>query len=278
MKTVVMAYIISIIIGIVFFVLLPFNDYLNIFLTDITMTLVIWAFSIKFKNSSIYDPYWSLIPIIYILSYAAYKDAYGNISVILLIIIILFWGIRLTINWVKTFKGLDKQDWRYDMFKAKKGWLWSNLFGIHLMPTIFVYLGMIPAFVLIDNGKMSIITIMGFIISIIGIIFEIIADETLHKFKKENSNKICNKSIWNISRHPNYLGEILFWFGIYFVMLGSGFDYWYLIISPIIIMLMFVFISIPMMEKRIGNKEGYTNYKKEVAMLWPYKKRLTKDK
>lgn len=80
--------------------------------------------------------------------------------------------------------------------------------------------------------------------------------------------------LWSISRHPNYLGEILMWWGIYIIYLtaAAGDSSWEMLLLPAAGALantcLFVFISIPMMEKRqIANKPGYSEYRKKVRML-----------
>ena len=101
-----------------------------------------------------------------------------------------------------------------------------------------------------------------------------IADEQMKKFrqKPENKGKLMREGLWKSSRHPNYLGEILTWWGLYFFSLSAGYDQWWMGIGALTVTLMFVFISIPMLEKReLERRPEYKDYIKEVPFLLPLK-------
>ena len=117
------------------------NPLYEIFIADIIATVVIYLFSYYFKNSSIYDPYWSVIPP-FILLYWIMISEYNLLTSILLLFSVLFWSIRLTFNWVRSWPGMHHEDWRYvDMRKASgKYFEISNFLGIHLFPTLIVFI------------------------------------------------------------------------------------------------------------------------------------------
>ncbi|MDD5017054.1 MAG: DUF1295 domain-containing protein, partial [Eubacteriales bacterium] len=74
--------------------------------------------------------------------------------------------------------------------------------------------------------------------------------------------------LWRYSRHPNYLGEVLFWWGVWVIQMSVLPALWWTIFAPTAMTLLFLFISIPMMEKRLlASKEGYAAYKKSTSML-----------
>ena len=252
-----------------------------ILIIDVVATIFVYIFSTIFKNSSIYDPYWSVMPIFMFILYALKVGNLGDSHVIIMLSLFIIWGIRLTINWAITFRDLSKQDWRYDMYKEKHPKLWPliNLFGIHLFPTIVVFIGMIPTFNFIEQlhiaATPTIGTYFGVVICLAGIIFETIADVQMHQFKNVSSNHglVNDKGLWKLCRHPNYFGEILFWVGI--CMMGisfyqdTGSDL--LLFSPLVIFVMFAMISIPMMEKRqTENKAGYKEYVERTPMILPF--------
>jgi steroid 5-alpha reductase family enzyme len=81
-----------------------------------------------------------------------------------------------------------------------------------------------------------------------------------------------DQGIWSASRHPNYLGEISFWWGLYFFALSANPEKWWVIIGPVAITCMFLFASIPMIEKRLlERRKDYAEYKKRVPMLLPFR-------
>ena len=252
-----------------------------ILILDIFATIIVYIFSMIFDNASIYDPYWSVIPIFMYLLYALKTGNLGDYHVIIMLAILIIWGVRLTINWAYTFRDLSKQDWRYDMYKEKHPKLWPliNLFGIHLFPTIVVFIAMIPAFNYIEQLSNSftptIGTYFGVIIAIVAIIIEMVADIQMHQFRNVSSNHglVNDKGLWKMCRHPNYFGEILFWIGICVMGISfyqdGGSDL--LLFSPLVMFVMFAMISIPMMEKRqLETKAGYKEYVEKTPMILPF--------
>ena len=140
-----LVYLLAAAVGILVYELLPYALWLNLLLADVAATVFTFMFSLIFKNASVYDPYWSVQPIVIVLAFAFGKKA--TWLGVLLMITICLWGIRLTANWAYTFRSLNAQDWRYTMLHEKTGKLYFfvNLFGIHLVPTLIVYACVMPA-------------------------------------------------------------------------------------------------------------------------------------
>lgn len=253
---------------------------LTLMIIDIICTIVIYLFSTIFKNSSIYDPYWSVAPVVIYLAYMLARDCFNPYTIIFLIIVV-FWSVRLTLNWVFGFKNLSIQDWRYQGFKEKhpKVYFLINLFGIHLFPTAMVFIGMLPGFFFIEKAMSSQLNfsfILSCLVMVLAVIIEMVADIQMSKFRRNPSNKglVMSSGLWKYSRHPNYLGEILFWVGTWLAYFGSEADFMKAMItgsSPMLMFCMFVFISIPMLEKRqLKNKPYYKEYMEYSNMLLPF--------
>ncbi len=240
---------------------------------DIAATIIVWMFGLAFKNASMYDPYWSVAPIALFISFLLFTQSF-ELSDIILLAIFLFWGVRLTLNWVTGWSGLNQQDWRYTMLKRRNPRLWflTNLFGINLMPTLFVFAEMIPAFYSVTEGYvLSLVTVIGTSVCVSAVFLEIFADSQMRRFKSDpaNSGKNIQTGLWRYSRHPNYLGEISFWWGVWIIQI-SMVNVWWTVFAPLAMTALFVFISIPMMEKRLlETKQGYAEYKKATSMLMP---------
>lgn len=253
---------------------------LRLFVADFVATVFVWLWGVIFRNSSVYDPYWSVAPPLMLTGYAIHCGAF-SFPVLLMLVAVWCWAIRLTENWAYTFPNLNKQDWRYDMYKERFPRLWYivNFTGINLMPTIVVFLAMIPGFLLIGMSAASplqanIWTWLGFFVCISAATLQLISDTQAHRFRREHRGEVCTVGLWNRSRHPNYLGEILMWWGIYLLYLTIGLSEHSLgvvllpAVGALVNTCLFVFISIPMMEKRqLANKPGYADYRKKVRML-----------
>lgn len=265
-------YILATIIGVITYNSIDCNNkLLSLFIADVVATLVVWLFGVIFNNSSIYDPYWSVAPPLLLTFFAIEASSFGT-PVRLTLLIVWLWAIRLTGNWAYTFPNLSKQDWRYDKYKGDFPKLWHlvNLFGINLMPTLIVFLAMIPAIELIDLNPISynIFTILGILISLVAVALELVSDRQAHSFRKENRGKVCNIGLWKSSRHPNYLGEILFWWGLFIIYISVAPGEWLTAIGAIANTLLFIFVSIPLMEKRqLATKPAYAEYRRNTRML-----------
>lgn len=250
------------------------NIILLTFIADVIATLVVWLFGLAFKNSSMYDPYWSVQPIVILVAWLILRNQALNIVDVLMLACIGFWGIRLTYNWAKGFMGLAQtQDWRYVMLKEKNPKLFFiiNLFGINIMPTVLVYLGVVPFyFVIFGEPSFNIFTSLGMIIMVAATCIQLIADKQMRDFRNDpaNAGQVMDKGLWAYSRHPNYLGEILLWWGAYVFSFSNTAAPIYWIAGAVLITLLFIFISIPMIEKKLERtRPQYAEYKKRVSML-----------
>lgn len=268
-------YLVALAIGYLSFLYLPIqNDILRIAAADVIATVIIFICSISVKNSSVYDAYWSVLPMVMILLFVPI----WNFQSILMVSVIYLWGIRLTLNWAYTFKGMSHEDWRYPYYKEKapKIWFLTNFFGIHLFPTLVVLGVMLPAFIYLQSPQepLNVFVYLGVCISLVGIAFETIADIQLHQFKKKHTKDVISTGLWKVSRHPNYLGEMMMWWGVFLMGLMVSPNSTWLFIGPIALSAMFIFVSIPLMEKRqISNKgETYLRYQKKTSMLIPIKR------
>ena len=251
-----------------------FSYPIRLLLADVFATVIVFIFSLIFANASVYDPYWSVQPPV-ILGVVLIKCggsffAWGVFAAVLL------WGLRLTANWAYNFKSFEYQDWRYTMLKEKTGRLYPlvNFLGIHLFPTLVVYLCIVPAVIAVHEGAtLNFFSAPFLLLSFAAPVFQGIADIQMHRFRNDKSpdrGNFIRTGLWKKSRHPNYACEILMWWGIawtcFFSMPVSGAS-WFLLCGALINNLMFLFISIPMADKRQSLKPGFDEYKKATRML-----------
>ena len=249
-------------------------------LTLIGINILLWIWSLYLLKTWPVDFIWSNFPIY--LAVAIYKrlnfiggeEGEGNIDRIMMAIaLISVWGFRLTQNFYMR-GGIGHEDWRYEDMRDKFGkhFWWISLFSVFLGQTIFLFLPCLSLYgVLQSNEKLGFVDWVGFSVIIIAILLETIADTQMNNFiaaKKEKriDEAVCKSGLWGYSRHPNYLGEILFWWGLYLLSLSSKSDAW-MVIGPISITFLFVFVSVKLMEDRqLKNKgEKFKIYQREVG-------------
>lgn len=270
---IILIYTIATLVGITIYKMLEFSWWISLLIADVSATIITFIFSLIFDNASVYDPYWSVQPPVILVSLAIGKKL--NIFSILLIIVILYWGIRLTLNWAYTFKGLEHQDWRYTMLREKTKIFYPiiNFIGIHMVPTIIVYGCILPAvYAVINNLNITIYSTMFLFVSLAAITIQGIADYEMHKFQKNKNSIFIRNGLWKYSRHPNYLGEILMWWGIALSVICIVPNAWYLAIGALSNTILFFTVSIPMAEGKQSKKDGFAEYKNQTRILLPIKK------
>jgi len=124
-------------------------------IADLAAMVVVFAFSVILDNSSLYDPYWSVAPVFIALYYALAPVTDANIVRQIVVITLLYiWSLRLTCNWLRRWRGLGHEDWRYTDFRVNTGkWYWPVSFlAIHLVPTILVYGGCLSLYAAVSVG------------------------------------------------------------------------------------------------------------------------------
>lgn len=245
---------------------------------DMAMTVATYIFSVIKHNSSVYDPYWSVIPFYFLLVWYGYYDgADWNMYQWICAIAVSFWSWRLTLSWARGWPGWQHEDWRYVNFRNQFGKFFEpiNFLAIHLFPTLIVFLGMWALFWVYDFGEMQhpLVFFAGAFLAFMGGILELLADNELNKFRKRPNKKkedILRSGIWAYSRNPNYLGEIVFWFGLFGMGLSFGAPV-YTAVGSVGMLIMFLFASIPMKDKQMAKNrpEAFAKYKKEVSVLIP---------
>ena len=253
---------------------------IQVLIADVVATIVIFAFSVVFKNSSFYDAYWSVIPMVIVGYLISLQTDAELIRQLMLALVILLWGFRLTANWAYTWSGLDHVDWRYVNLQKKAGLLWWPLSftGVHLYPTILVFLGCIPMYHALVIGTQPIngFDYLALTVGLVSVWIEFQSDRELHRFRdvRHSRTEVLDTGLWSLCRHPNYLGEIGVWVSVLlFGYAAVGYaDYWMLAGSAAMILL-FTIVSNPMIEKKlIEDKPGYVAYKAKTFSLIPLSK------
>lgn len=268
-----LVYVLAALVGIVVYRALDFDWRVNLLLADVAATVATFIFSLAFKNASVYDPYWSVQPIVILVTFAIGKEF--NLLRTLLMIAVCFWGVRLTANWAYTFHGLRHQDWRYTMLNEKTGVFYPliNFIGIHMVPTLIVYGCTLPAaHAFVYDSGWNAGNIVFFLLSVGAACMQGIADIQMHKFRKNRTGSFIRMGLWKYSRHPNYLGEVLMWWGVGLSVVCAFPQDWYLIAGAAANTVLFLCVSIPMADKRQSRKAGWAEYKRATRMLLPVKK------
>jgi steroid 5-alpha reductase family enzyme len=255
-----------------------FHPILVVLVLDVIATLTIFLFSVAFNNSSIYDPYWSLIPPIIIAFWLFDRFSPADLTILHWIILSLVsvWSVRLTWNWLARWRGIKDEDWRYIAFRFRyQEYYWVvSLFGIHLFPTLIVLIACLSIYpaLMLGEGTMGLMEWTAAGITLSAILIEGISDFQLRRYIcDKNTCDFISSGLWKYSRHPNYFGEVLFWVGLFLFSTGLQHVYWWIVPGPVFMILLFYSYSIPAIDKRmIRRKTGYREYSKRTSALIPW--------
>ncbi len=243
-------------------------------------TIVIFIFSVAYDNSSVYDPFWSVAPVALALwGWIVLGPPQDPIRGCLALGMTSWWGARLTYNWWRGWPGMHHEDWRYVDFRRKTGrayWLVSFA-GIHGFPSVQTFLGSIPLMFAVSEGGGPLGWLDGLAAVVVAtaIALETIADRQLHDFVagERAPGDVLEAGLWAHSRHPNYFGEVMFWWGLWLFALSAGAPLW-TVAGAASITAMFLLVSLPLMERRmIARRPHYADVQRRVSILVPWLRR-----
>jgi steroid 5-alpha reductase family enzyme len=247
---------------------------------DLAGTLAIFGFSRLHDNSSLYDPYWSVAPMA-LAVYFGWLGWGGEAPPVRLLVVgglVWLWGARLTFNFYRRWEGIDDEDWRYADFRSDYPKLYwpLSLAGFHLFPTVLVFGGCLTLYPAMTTGAAPLGWLDGaaLLVTLGAIAIETVADEQLRDFLDADhpTGTIMDDGLWAWSRHPNYFGEVGFWWGLWLFALAADPSWWWTGIGALAINLLFIFVSLPLIEDRHAERrDDYTVHTERVSrlFLWP---------
>jgi steroid 5-alpha reductase family enzyme len=246
------------------------------FAAVLAMMICGWFISLLFKNVTIVDSLWGLGFVV--IAWMTFAMADGFIGRKLLVaILVSLWGSRLTVHLSWRNWGMG-EDPRYGTWRQESGdrfWLVS-LYKIFILQAVFLWVISLA----LQFGQLSPapvrftwLDILGAVVWAAGFVFESVGDWQLARFKADpqNKGKVMDRGLWAYSRHPNYFGECLVWWGIFLITLSTP-NSWWTVLSPIIITAVLLKMTgIPLTEKTIMKKRpGYTDYIRRTSAFVPW--------
>lgn len=190
--------------------------------------------------------------------------------------LILLWSLRLSIYLFFRSRN-QEEDSRYKKWRNEwgKNFILRSYLQVYLLQGFLLYIIAVP--IIVHNYQnrelhVSFIESLGLLFWLIGFYFESVADCQLYRFKKkqQNKGKLIRSGLWKYSRHPNYFGEVLMWWGIFFWTIRLS-EAWWTIISPITITLFILFISgIPLLENKYKGRADFKEYCQYTSIFFPW--------
>ena len=236
---------------------------------------VLYVVSQLVQNGSTFDAWWSVLPPVMAFWFVFTIDDTSDVRRWLVALCALAWGVRLTANWAIGWPGLHHEDWRYVKLYADAPmprWL-TSLTSVHLFPLIVVTLGSLPmvAAASIPGRSFNVLDVIAVVLALTGTALEHFADVDLRRFNRtKRPGDVLDIGLWSRSRHPNYLGEMLWWWGLFFFALAADPGSWWTGIGALAMTVMFLTASIPFAEKRsMERRPGWSEYCERTPLLIP---------
>ena len=249
------------------------DAYLLILIYFLIFGLLGWGLSLVLKNVTHVDSMWALFPLLG--SLICIQEFPLNLIQIIFSLLILLWSLRLFIYLTKRNWG-KHEDKRYQVirknnepyFKYKSLYI---IFWLQAFMASVLMISIIPIYS--ENLSLNSVSTIGIFIAFTGLIYETIADWQLSNFLKNKKGQVMNQGLWRFSRHPNYFGEFLVWWGIYLISFNGLFSI--TIMSPILMsLLLFKVSGAELLESTIVDRRpGYDNYIKTTSMFFPWFKK-----
>jgi steroid 5-alpha reductase family enzyme len=230
-----------------------------------------WLLSLKKNNVTHVDIMWSLFFVLNALYF--YTVFTPSLRSTLILFLVLLWGLRLSIylairNWGKS------EDARYLKIRQNNepNFRYKSVYIIFGFQSILAWIVGSILFMAIENDHpLTWLDSLGLLITLCGIIYESIADYQLMQFKNDikNRGKLLQSGLWKLSRHPNYFGEILVWWGFFITTLVTGIHF--NLIAPLLMTFLILrFSGVTLLEANLIKKfNGYDDYQKKVNTIIP---------
>ena len=242
--------------------------------------LIIWLYvtawyiiALYRKRNDVADIAWGLGYIL-ICIFLFVTQTHTNIN-LLLYALVVCWGSRLSLHIYLRNKN-KQEDFRYRQWRDEWGktFYWRSYLQVFLLQGCILLIIISPViFTAVSQPiPFTVFTYVGLGCWLIGFYFQTIADYQLSVFKRQKkaAGSILQTGLWKYSRHPNYFGELMMWWGIFIIILPLPTS-WYFIISPITITWLLLYVSgIPLLEKKYKGNPPFEAYKKKTSALIPW--------
>jgi len=240
--------------------------------------------SILLRRNDLADIFWGM-GFVLIALVLFFKNFFGgNLSEyargFLVLFLVSLWALRLSVYIGLRNRG-KKEDWRYENWRKQWGkyFLIRSYFQVWILQGALILLIGFPIFIQMDSLSVPLnyLDYFGVLMWCIGFFFETVSDEQLRRFKlnKENKGKLMTKGLWKYSRHPNYFGEALLWWGLAVSSLHLPYG-WISIASASILTFFLLKVSgVALLEKNMKEKPGFKEYviNTNAFIPWPPKNR-----
>ena len=242
------------------------------------LMLATWSVSLLRRDASIVDIVWGLgfVLVAWAAKFVTGASGAGNW---LLLLMVTVWGLRLAAYLAKRNLGKG-EDFRYKAMRRKHG----ERFAIVSLYTVFGLQGALMFLVSLPvtmgqrdtSAGAGFVVFLGFVVWAIGIYFEAVGDAQLARFKRDprNEGQIMDQGLWALTRHPNYFGDALVWWGLAIVGSSQGAGVWAFLGAGVMTVLLVRVSGAAMLDRLLAKrKPGYAEYMARTSGFIPMPRR-----
>ncbi|HSR44273.1 MAG TPA: DUF1295 domain-containing protein [Acidimicrobiia bacterium] len=237
------------------------------------ITLLVWVASLVRRDAGIIDLFWSLTFIVVAVVYATATDAPAGGRTTLTLALVTAWGLRLSGHLTWRNWG-EPEDFRYRRMRERGGptWPYRNLITVFWVNAFLAWLVSAPLLAGVDGSDdPGLLAFVGIAVWAVGLFFEAVGDWQLSIFKRDPSNhgKVLDSGLWGLTRHPNYFGDFMVWWGLFLVAADAG--GWWSIYGPIVMSVLLLRVSgvAPLEKKLVKARSGYEEYVRTTNAFFP---------
>jgi steroid 5-alpha reductase family enzyme len=249
--------------------------YFHLFLLVLLYFSLFFVIAVLKKDNSIVDIGWGL-GYVYTANMALYLTNNYNLRSFIITFIVTIWGLRLSYHIFKRNMGKG-EDFRYAEWRKN----WDNFYltsflRVFMLQGVLLFIISTPIIKIISSPYqgLKIIDFIGLLLWGIGFAFETAADKQLQEFKSlsesEKDGHVLKSGVWKYTRHPNYFGDALVWWGFYTIALAVSGGLIF-VFSPLIMTFLLRFVSgVPLLEKHYADNEEYQKYAEKTNIFFPW--------
>jgi steroid 5-alpha reductase family enzyme len=252
--------------------MLDWNAYFLALGVNAVIGVVAWAWSVARRNVAIVDSLWSLMILAVLVSYVAFSGTLTERGVLLLTLVAI-WALRLSAHITIRSHG-EPEDRRYQAIRANNQphfWL-KSLYIVFGLQALLAWIIALPAVAAAASpAPLGWLDLAAVVVWLAGMYFEVVGDWQLMRFQRQRSSRdeVLNTGLWRYTRHPNYFGEALLWWGVFLAALVAG--AWWAIVSPILMTFLLLRVSgVALLEKDIAvRRPAYREYVERTSAFLP---------
>jgi len=259
----------------------------------INMDVLFWLASLVQNSTWLIDPYWTIIPLFLAHFYSfqplAAGDPWRSRAVLFVVYV---WSVRLTHSYFRReeWQFGAREDWRFSDLRHKcpRSWWWMSFFAAYVSQHAFLFGITAPIYAAVTHPRPpfgTLTDLIGLATSLLGIVIAHSADTTLRNFMVENERRIergqpkiliLQQGLWQYSRHPNYVGEQMMWWGLGIIAWGQG--YGWMLVGPLLNSICLA-VATRMVEERMlrnpARTQAYRGYQARTSVWIPMPKLMT---